>query len=263
VVQDYEKQALKFLKHLKENYKAELWAKKDWKAPRWLQQGEIGKALKNTRFYDVFNYLHDNTMTHEKGSKLVDKQGWGKYARGGKENEYVLVLPDYARMAATLSMKEQSLPIKEQSLRLYVSRFVDMDILRPLGKEGPRGQKIYAIGFWSHYGEGEGEQERGRSKRNWFLKETCYLKEMLSNFTVRDEDERLAKVVKKYRTIRDAIRDLNESGLAERKLRMDEAGSERELRAAFMAIAGAVPVEKQGLLSRRILDLVTECMEEG
>jgi hypothetical protein len=119
----------------------------------------------------------------DKGSKLAEEKRLGKYMSGNKESEYVLVLPDYADIEALLSLKEQT-------IRLYISRFVDMGILREVGKDGPRGRKIYAIGFWSHYGE-------GGSKRNMFLKETPHMKDMLRKFTVRDEGGRLAEAIRK------------------------------------------------------------------
>ncbi|MGD0231909.1 MAG: hypothetical protein ABSC19_16400 [Syntrophorhabdales bacterium] len=249
VVQDHKKQVLKFLKHLEDNYKAELRVKKDRKAPKWMQQAAIRKALENTLFHEVLDHLKGHTMTHDEGSRLADRRGLGEYARGSKENEYVLIMPDYAHMAAILG-------IKEQALRLYVNRFVDMDILKELGKDGPRGRKIYAIGFWSHYRKQD--DGKGGSQRIWFLKETWYLKEMLRNFTVRGDDGRLTEAVQRYRMIRNAIKELNESGLTRRKMSVDEGKSERELASTFMAVCKAVPEAKQPSLPEAVLDLAEE-----
>lgn len=181
VIKEYKQQILKFKSYLDVTYKAELRIKKDYHIPKWMQQAGIKKVLDKTRFIDVFNYLQKNTMIHEKGSRLVDKLRLSKHVKEGKEYDYVLVLPDYHDMQIELD-------ITLQTIRLYVNRFVDMGILKELGKEGSRGQKIYGIGYWSFYGSDSG-------KRNWFLKETPRMKEMLRNFTVRDENGKIPEIM--------------------------------------------------------------------
>jgi hypothetical protein len=60
--------------------------------------------------------------------------------------------------------------------------FCDSGILKKLGKSGPRGQNIYAVGFWSVYGK---EGEKGGTRRNYFLKDTKGIREALKKFMVK------------------------------------------------------------------------------
>jgi hypothetical protein len=74
------------------------------------------------------------------------------------------------------------LNLSRSSIQKYMKAFCDSGILKKLGKFGPRGKNIYAVGFWSVYGE---EGEGGGTRRNYFLKNTKEVRESLKKFMVK------------------------------------------------------------------------------
>jgi hypothetical protein len=163
--------------YLDKTYARELSIKKDYEIPTWSMQASIEKALKGTRFWDVWNYIQSHTLPINIGrilaeSKYVKKK---KIDINGEQKEFVLFVPDYEDMKRVLQLAKQS-------IGNYLRDFMDMDFLRKLGKNGEKGNLIFAAGYWSTFKNPE--TGKFEPRRVWFLKETPEIKAALRRFRV-------------------------------------------------------------------------------
>lgn len=129
-------------------------------------------AIGKTRFEDVWAYIQKHTMPLQRSRVLTQKKGWGKHE--GKR-EYVLFIPDHLDM-------QNSLNLSPSSIQKYLKAFCDIGILKKMGKSSSKGTNVYTVGFWSVYGE---EGERGGTRRNYFLKNTKEVRDVLTKFKVK------------------------------------------------------------------------------
>jgi hypothetical protein len=175
VVQEYYRACTTVVRHLETNFPRELSLKKDWSPPQWmLKDDKIREMLDRTRFEDVYCYLWSRTFHPGAAEELMEQFGGRKYVTVLKsgdwkkekvERDYVLVIPDYEDMGWRLKLKKRN-------IQNYLKAFSRIDILERLGKLGPRGQTVYAIGY------------RIPRRRVPFLKKSAEMIEKLRNFKI-------------------------------------------------------------------------------
>jgi hypothetical protein len=159
--------------YIKTEFKRELSLRSTRGFPKWLTKNQsIMNAISKTRFKDVWVHIQKHTMPLQRSRVLAKGKRLGKHK---EKREYVLFIPDQIDM-------ENSLNLSRSSIQKYMKAFCDSGILKKLGKSGPRGKNIYAVGFWSVYGE---EGEKGGTRRNYFLKNTKEVRESLKKFMVK------------------------------------------------------------------------------
>jgi hypothetical protein len=159
--------------YIKTEFKRELSLKSTRTLPKWITKNQsIMNAIDKTRFEDVWLYIQKHTMSFQRSRVLAKEKRLGKHK---EKREYVLFIPDKIDM-------ENSLNLSESSIQKYMKVFCDSGILKKLGKFSSRGKNIYAVGFWSAYGE---EGEKRGTKRNYFLKNTKEVRESLKKFRVK------------------------------------------------------------------------------
>jgi len=160
--------------YIKTEFKRELSIKSTRALPKWITNNQsIMRAIDKTRFDDVWLHIQKHTMPLQKSRVLAKGKRLGKHK---EKQEYVLFSPDQIDM-------ENSLNLSKSSVQKYLKAFCETGILKKLGKFGDRGKNIYAVGFWSVYGE---EGEKGGTRRNYFLKNTKEVREALKKFKVKN-----------------------------------------------------------------------------
>lgn len=117
---------------------------------KW-QHDLIDEKPKSKKIFVTHNYLKNISMNHDECIELAERYKLDKYkpiTYGGKsyDRHHVFFIPDYE------DAKER-LDITERQLRRYLTAFCKNGWLKDMGKSGPRGNKIYAAGYW-HYYEG-------------------------------------------------------------------------------------------------------------
>jgi hypothetical protein len=159
--------------YIKTEFKRELSLRSTRGLPKWITKNQsIMNAIDKTRFKDVWVHIQKHTMPLQRSRVLAKEKRLGKHK---EKREYVLFIPDKIDM-------KNSLNLSESSIQKYLKAFCDSGILKKLGKSGARGKNIYAVGFWSVYGE---EGEGGGTRKNYFLKNTKEVRESLKKFMVR------------------------------------------------------------------------------
>lgn len=164
--------------------KRELYIKDVGDPPKW-QTELIAKKSQLEMAFKVFDFIKANTIKHAENRSSRQRRGIGTYKHTIKSGEhkgqtfgfdYVLFSPDYQRM-------EMQIGIRKRQIQRYLKALSETEpkILKDLGKEGPRGKKIYGVGYWGSY---KNESGVSKPKRQFFMKGSREVKECLLNINL-------------------------------------------------------------------------------
>jgi hypothetical protein len=172
---------------IKVTYKDLLFARNKRPVPNWItNQKAIEKALKKTKFADVYGYITEKTLSYNKAIEFAKEHNIENFKKTGKNGEqigaadgymHVFFSPDYPDM-------QNELDLSEKSIQKYLKRFCEIGILVKLRKTDARGNNIYSAGYHALYKNDEGKIQ---TRRILFLKNTPEMKEALRNFNLRGQ----------------------------------------------------------------------------
>ena len=162
---------------LRREYGEEIRLKSEWRGRKWMvETRKDRKRMEETKFDERFGYLWDKAMSLESSRELAERFGFGKYrveTKNGREvlRDYVLVVPNYNHMQSQLRMSKDL-------IRKFLRACCRAGFVMDLGKMGPRGQKVYAIGTWVPWGQSQ-------FRKNPFLKKSSETVKAWRDFTLR------------------------------------------------------------------------------
>lgn len=118
----------------------------------------------NRRFFELVSFLFQSGsyMRSPVSEQLASERGW--------ESNLVLLIPDYRKIEAKLS-------ISKQIARKYLQEMARWGMIQKLGKTDKNGQAVYAIGRWVKGGS-------AFPKPVFYLKDTKEMRDALRAFNV-------------------------------------------------------------------------------
>jgi len=147
--------------------------RRSWRMPKWIAEDpEILSRIKETQFLKIFEYAWERVIPDSLAEKIC---GDDKLHDGATGKRCAVFIPDYSTMSEELN-------ISQPSVKTYLAAFCHYGIFRKLGKAGPRGNMIYAVGYY---------QALRKTKHGAILRPTSFLRktpemtESLRNFRVR------------------------------------------------------------------------------
>ena len=140
VVRQSREEMMSLLKRLNEEFPAELTAREPWRVPKYVSENKkIRDRLQQTRFLDVLDWLYRHRLTGNAETRKIIASAGGDFWKGGfpsfkGETEDVIVTPDIEQMALELQLSTHS-------IRKYLQKFVEIEILLPFKKRYGRGDR--------------------------------------------------------------------------------------------------------------------------
>lgn len=139
------------------------WMKKDKKIMEMLQ--------KHQHFAQLMIYLCTHHFNYKESQMGMQQREIAPYQTGDKKDKtYILLQLDMGKM-------EKEVGLSAKPLYKYIQELVRIGAMKKLAKDGPRGQYIYALGYWSPV---PGETYH---RTVWFLKNTPAMRKSLREFT--------------------------------------------------------------------------------
>jgi len=184
VAKQLRKKAYELISCIDDVLKIELKIKDVGDPPKW-QTDLIAIKAQLEMAFKVFDFIKANTITFAESRSAVNRRRFGKYKHTVKSGEhkgkafydyYVLFAPDYDRM-------KHKIGIGKRQVQRYLKALSETEpkILIDFGKEGPRSNKIYGVGYWGSYKDQSGKRS---PKRYFFMKGSREVKVGLLNINL-------------------------------------------------------------------------------
>lgn len=141
----------------------------------WMEDDKKGIKVmmeKRKHFIPLMNYLCECQLGPQESDELMERRGIEPYEAGENKvrRTYILIHNlDFEIMG-------KQLDLKPDPLRKHLQEMERMGILKKFGKDGPRGQLIYALGYWLPV------PNRPFPTPVYFLKDTPQMKKALRDF---------------------------------------------------------------------------------
>lgn len=146
----------------------------------WMENDKKIKVMmeKRTHFIPLMNYLCSCQLGYQDAEELMQRRGIEPYQAEMNNDDkkrtvdriYVLLQKlDFEKM-------EEVIGLKPDPLRKHLQELEKIGVLKNLGKDGPRGQLIYALGYWLPV------PNKPFPRPVYFLKDTPQIKKALRDF---------------------------------------------------------------------------------
>jgi hypothetical protein len=113
--------------------------RKSWRIPKWIEEDpEILSRIKETKFLNIFQYALERVVPDSPAEKICSND---RLQDGTTGKRFAIFIPDYSFM-------EQELKVKQPLIKKYLAAFCHYGIFKKLGKVGPRGNMVYAVGYY-------------------------------------------------------------------------------------------------------------------
>jgi hypothetical protein len=184
IAKQLRKKAYELISCIDDVLKIELKIKEVGDPPKW-QTDLIDRKPQLEMAFKVFDFIKANTITYAKSRSAVNRKRFGNYKHTVKSGEhkgktfdydYVLFTPDYDRM-------KHKIGLGKRQVQRYLKALSETEpkILKDFGKQGPRGSKIYGVGYWGSYKDQSGAR---KPKRYFFMKGSREVKASLLNINL-------------------------------------------------------------------------------
>lgn len=141
----------------------------------WMEDDKKGIKVmmeKRKHFIPLMNYLCECQLGPQESAELMERRGIEPYRVGKNKvrRTYILIHNlDFVKMG-------NALELKPDPLRKHLQEMERIGILKKFGKDGPRGQLIYALGYWLPV------PNSPISRPVYFLKDTDDMRKALRDF---------------------------------------------------------------------------------
>lgn len=160
----------------------------------WMENDKKGIKVmieKRTHFIPLMNYLCSCQLGSQDAEDLIQRRGIEPYqAEMNTDGKKWTVNRTYVLLQKlNFEKMEEVIGLKSDPLRKHLQELERIGVLKNLGKDGPRGQLIYALGYWLPV------PNKPFPRPVYFLKDTPQMKIALRDFNPYREKSIIVKII--------------------------------------------------------------------